>query len=269
MIGRAGREASALFLAMFVALCVWAAAACSDLTNTPSGTLSLAFDSLPASAVVLGDSLRDSLGVVKRLSATAYDGAGRVIAGAAVRFLALDTGITVDSATGLVVGTVRRATPARVVAGIGAIQTSTKLITVTNRPDTASKASTLLTMVYVTVPRNDPANSVSLVVRVGSLPAVAGVTADSISANWAVRYTVVRAALVVGDSTLLGGGIANTPWAVSDATGSAAKSLRVVPKLGTRLKDTVIVDAVVTYRGGDVRGSPVRFVVPLTPKDSL
>ena len=76
-------------------------------------------------------------------------------------------------------------------------------------------------------------------------------------------------AAVAADTTRLEGGITNTPWAVSDAGGTAAKTLRVVPKLGTRLKDTVIVDAVVTWKGVAVRGSPVRFVVPLTPKDSL
>ena len=261
MIARAGRGTSALLLC--------AATACSDLTNTPAGTHSLAFDSLPASAVVLGDSLRDSTGAVKHLSATAYDGAGHVQVGASVRFISLDTGVTVDSTTGLVVGTLRRATPARLVAGVGAIQTSPKLITVTNRPDTASKSAAPLLMVYVTVPRTDPANTVALTVRVGSLPAVAGVAADSISANWAVRYTLVRAAAVTGDSTLLSGGIANSAWAVSDASGNATKSVRVVPKLGTRLKDTVIVDAAVSYKGVALRGSPLRFIVPLTPKDSL
>ena len=265
MIARVSRGAAARLAA--IAAC--ATVACGDLTSTPGGALSLAFDSLPASAVVLGDSLRDSTGAVKHLSATAYDGTGRVIAGAAVKFISLDTGIAVDSATGLVVGTVRRATPARVLAGIGTIQTLNKLLTVTNRPDTASKAATPLTMVYVTVPRNDPANSVSLSVRVGSLPVVPGMAADSIGTNWAVRYSLVRAAVVAGDSTLLSGGIANTPWAVSDASGHAVKTVRVVPKLGTRLKDTVIVDAAVSYKGVAVRGSPVRFVVPLTPKDSL
>ena len=244
-------------------------AACGDIASTPSGVLSLSFDSLPASAVVRGDTLRDSLGAVAPLRATAYDGAGRVVAGAAVRFVALDTGIAVDSVTGRVTASVLRATPARVVASIGTIQSTPKLLTVTNRPDTLSRPTTTPTIVYVTVPRTDPANSVQLSVRVGSLPAAPGVAADSVSQKWAVKYVLVRAAVVAADTTRLEGIITNTPWAVSDASGAAAKTLRVVPKLGTRLKDTVVVDAYVTWRGVAVRGSPVRFVVPLAPKDSL
>ncbi|MBI2797133.1 MAG: hypothetical protein HYX65_10555 [Gemmatimonadetes bacterium] len=251
-----------------VAGLVGGALACGDIAGTPGGVLSLRFDSLPASAVVVGDTLRDSLGAVAPLRATAFDGAGRVVAAAAVRFVALDTGIAVDSLTGQVTASVRRATPARVVAGVGSIQTSPKLLSVSNRPDTLSKSGTNPTITYVTVPRTDPANSVSLGVRVGSLPAVAGTSADSTTEKWAVRYVLVRAATVAADTTRLEGGIVNTPWSVS-AAGSAAKTLRVVPRLGTRLKDTVIVDAVVTWKGVAVRGSPVRFIVPLTPRDSL
>ena len=49
----------------------------------------------------------------------------------------------------------------------------------------------------------------------------------------------------------------------------ATRTVRVVPKLGSRVKDTVIVDASVTYKGVAVHGSPVRFIVPLTPADSI
>ncbi len=261
------RSARAAALAGVIAGVLAGALAC-DLASAPSGVLSLRFDSLPASAVVVGDTLRDSLGAVAHLRATAFDGAGNPIASAPVRFVSLDTGIAVDSVTGQVTASIRRTTPARIVAGVGTIQTTAKLLSVSNRPDTLSKSGTTGTIVYVTVPRTDPANAMSLGVRVGSLPAVPGVTADSLTEKWAVKYVLVRSATVAADTTRLDGGVVNTAWAVT-AAGSAAKTLRVVPKLGTRLKDTVIVDAFVTWKGVAVRGSPVRFVVPITPRDSL
>ena len=68
-----------------LALALLGSAACSDLTSTPGGPQSLSIDSLPFPAVVVGDTLRDTLGVAAPVTAKVYDGANRVIAGAPVR----------------------------------------------------------------------------------------------------------------------------------------------------------------------------------------
>lgn len=252
-------------------LAAWLIASCSEATG-PGGVLSIQFDRVPMPAVVLNDSLRDTLGVAARLRAHAF-GAAAEIPGAPIRYLSLDTGLVVDSIGGWVVASNRRTTVARVVATVNGLRTQPESLAVALRPDTISIAGTVPTITYVTVPRTSPQNtSSSLSVRVGSFPGTPGPAADSVSGNWLVRYTLVRAATVVADSTLLAGATAgaSSAFAVTDlTTGIASKTVRVVPRLGLRLKDTLIVDASVTYKGVAVRGSPVRFIVPLTPADSI
>jgi hypothetical protein len=251
-----------------LAACVMLGAACSDLTSVPGGPQSLSLDSLPFTAVVVGDTLRDTLGVAHPLSAKVYDGANKLIAGAPVRFLSLDTGVVLDSITGRLIG-VNRRTGVRLLASVSGLQTSPKLIVVANRPDTASNPDTIARLVYVTVPRNDPANSFSLRVKVGSQPLLPGTSsADSVVEGWLVRFAVLRAPVNAVDTTQLTGGVLNSPWAVTDASGFATKILRVVPTLGSRIRDTARVQATITYKGVNVKGSPITFVVPLAPKDS-
>ncbi len=251
-----------------MAACLLFGVACSDLTSVPGGAQSLAIDSLPFPAVVVGDTLRDTLGVAAPISAKVYNGANVIIPGAPVRFLSLDTGVVIDSVTGVLRGLNRR-TGVRILASVAGLQTSPKLLGVANRPDTASNPDSVHRLVYVTVPRTDAANSYALHVKVGSLPLVPGTTsADSVVEGWLVRFAVTRAPVNAVDSTQLGGGIINTPWAVTDATGLASKVLRVVPTLGSRIRDTALVQATVTYRGVNVKGSPFTIVIPLAPKDS-
>ncbi|MBI3790963.1 MAG: hypothetical protein HY275_08800 [Gemmatimonadetes bacterium] len=259
-----------------IALARWLAAAglvlgaaCSDLTTVSSGPTSMTIDSLPYPSVVVGDTLRDTLGVVTPVRAKVYDGANKPLVGTAVRFFALDTGVRLDSVTGRVVG-VNRRTGVRIVANLGTLQTLPRTLIVANRPDTAINPDPVTRLVYVTVPRTDPANSFSLHVKIGSWPAVPSSTAaDSVSEGWLVRFALTRVPTTAVDSAMLTGGIANTPWAITDATGVATKTLRVVPTLGSRNRDTALVQATVTYRGLPVRGSPLTIVVPLAPHDSL
>ncbi|HEY4955736.1 MAG TPA: hypothetical protein VII02_12715, partial [Gemmatimonadaceae bacterium] len=123
--------------AMVVALAAAAAGAAMACTNIPTAdnaVLSIALDSLPAPAVVLGDTLRDSTGRAVPLHATVYNFKGAVISGAPLRFEALDRGVTVDSVTGFAVGDSLRQTPARIVISIGSLQ-AIRTLDVTLRPD--------------------------------------------------------------------------------------------------------------------------------------
>ncbi len=251
-----------------LAACLLWGAACSDLTSVPGGAQSLAIDSLPFPSVVVGDTLRDTLGLVTSISAKVYNGANVLIPGAPVRFLTLDTGVVIDSITGRLRGVTRR-TGVRIIASVAGLQTGPKTIGVANRPDTASNPDGVSRLVYVTVPRNDPANSFSLRVKVGSQPLLPGTTsADSVVEGWLVKFAITRAPVNAVDTTQLSGGIANTPWALTDASGLATKMLRVVPTLGSRIRDTALVRATVTYKGVNVKGSPFTIVIPLAPKDS-
>ena len=91
-------SARRLVVPAFVAIATAAAGACSEIGTDPSAAVSIRFDTLPAAAIVQGDSLRDSLGFPAPVTATAFNAAGDTIRGASFTFLARDTtnALTVD-----------------------------------------------------------------------------------------------------------------------------------------------------------------------------
>jgi len=111
----------ALIVAMAMAG-VDAATACTKIPTDANSVLSLALDSLPAPAVVLGDTLRDSTGRAAPLHATVYNFQGSVISNAPLTFEALDRGVTVDKVTGFAIGDSLRQTPARILISVGSLQ---------------------------------------------------------------------------------------------------------------------------------------------------
>ena len=95
------------------ALCWVAALACGDVSGSSTSVLSIQFDSLAAPSVVVGDTLRDRTGAVIRPTVHAFNFRGDEILPAPVRFQSPDSGVTVDSLTGIVVADSLRSTPAR------------------------------------------------------------------------------------------------------------------------------------------------------------
>src|SRR4051812_24537685 len=108
-----------LWLSAFFATTVIATVvACTDVSGSSTSVLSLQFDTLPAPSVVVGDTLRDTTGAVVRPVVHAFNFKGSEIVPAPVYFLSPDSGVTVDSATGIVIGDSLRTTPARIVATV-------------------------------------------------------------------------------------------------------------------------------------------------------
>jgi len=54
----------------------------------------------------------------------------------------------------------------------------------------------------------------------------------------------------------------------TDASGIAARRIRLNPAKLTALTDSIIVNASVKYRGANIRGSPVRLVLKVKPGTS-
>jgi len=132
--------------AMLGAVSLVGAGACSDVSGSSTSVLSLQFDSLPFPAVVVGDTLRDTTGAVVRPVVHAFNFKGAEITPAPVYFLSPDSGVTVDSATGIVVGDSLRSTPARIIATVGTLQAIQKVTALVAAgklsPDDASKKYT-------------------------------------------------------------------------------------------------------------------------------
>lgn len=118
-----------------VALFSVAAFACTDVSGNATSVLSIQFDSLAAPSVVVGDTLRDTTGAVILPVVHAFNFQGEEITPAPVWFQSPDSGVVVDSITGIIVGgDSLRSTPVRIVATVGALQAIQRL-DLTLRPD--------------------------------------------------------------------------------------------------------------------------------------
>lgn len=250
-------QANRLFLTILVMIGL-AAAACTDVSGSSTSVLSIQFDSLASPSVVVGDTLRDTTGAVARPVVHAFNFQGEEIIPAPVFFLSPDSGITVDSVTGIVVGDSLRLTPARVVASVGTLQ-AIQNVDVTLRPDILQPVTALDTLPYSLL---DTTLNVSELLQVKLSHGIA--PDDSV-----VKSYIVSFAIVAQSNPQLGELVNEAGKAsvvdTTDAGGIAGRKIRVHPVFITSPGDSIIVNATAKYRGVQVNGSPVRLVVVLQP----
>jgi hypothetical protein len=242
------------------ALCLIAALACGDVSGSSTSVLSIQFDSLAAPSVVVGDTLRDTTGKVIVPVVHAFNFKGEEILPAPVRFVSPDSGVVVDSLTGIVVADSLRSTPARIVATVGGLQAIQK-VDVTLRPDSLSAVNRVDSLSYSLL---DSTLNVSPMLTVKLTHGVA--PNDS-----AVKSYIVSFAIVSQSNPQLGQLLdaAGKPSvvAITDATGIAGRAIRLHPLfLSSATTDSIIVNATAKYRGTQVKGSPVRLVLKVKPR---
>ena len=234
------------------------AAACTDISGSSTSILSITFDSLSAPSVVIGDTLRDTTGAVVRPVVHAFNFQGEEIIPAPVFFLSPDSGITVDSATGIVVGDSLRSTPARIVATVRILQ-AIQNVDVTLRPDLAQAVNTLDTLQYSPI---DTTLNVSPQLQVKLTHGLA--PNDSVVKSYIVSFAIVAQS----DPQL--GELVNDAGKASvvdttDASGIAGRKIRLHPVFLKSAVDSIVINATAKYRGVQVNGSPVRLVLLLKP----
>ena len=233
--------------------------ACVDIPTGDDALLSFQFDPLPSPSVIAGDTLRDSSGVAAPVSVTAFNYNGDSVTGSAVRFRALDTRVRVDSLTGIVVGDSATSTSSRILATIDDF-TGLISLAVALRPDTVVESNARDSLSYSLT---DTLANVSSAIGVRVLHGPAA--GDSAVRSFRVTFDVLSPsdtalARLVDDAGR------RSPADTTDASGVAARRIRVnVTRLGSAV-DSVIVRANVRYRGQHVRGSPMRLVLKLKPK---
>jgi len=243
------------------ALSWFAALACTDLSGTGSSTsvLSIQFDSLAAPSVVVGDTLRDTTGAVIIPVVHAFNFDGDEITSIPVRFQSPDSGVVVDSITGIIVGDSLRSTPARIVATVGTLQAIQRL-DLTLRPDLAAGLHDRDSLSYSLL---DTTLNVSPQLTIKLTHGVA--PDDSV-----VKSYIVSFAIVSQSNPQLGTLIndAGKPSIVdtTDTNGVAGRAIRLHPLFITAPDDSIIVNATARYRGSEVSGSPVRLVLKVKPR---
>ncbi|HEV2016850.1 MAG TPA: hypothetical protein VGQ98_00960 [Gemmatimonadaceae bacterium] len=238
-----------------------AAFACGDVSGSSTSVLSIQFDPLAAPSVVVGDTLRDTTGAVILPMVHAFNFKGDEIVPAPVRFQSPDSGVVVDSLTGILVADSLRSTPARIVATVSSLQ-AIQRVDVTLRPDLIAAVNGFDSLSYSLL---DTTFNVSpqLTVKLTH-----GVAPD----DSAVKSYIVSFAIVSQSDPQLGQLVndAGKPSVVdtTDATGIAGRAIRLHPLFLTSATtvDSIIVNATAKYRGTEVSGSPVRLVLKVKPR---
>jgi hypothetical protein len=244
-----------------LALLSFVAFGCGDVSGSSTSVLSIQFDSLAAPSVVVGDTLRDTTGAVIRPVVHAFNYKGDEIVPTPVWFISPDSGVAVDSATGIVVADSLRSTPARIVATVGSLQAIQK-VDVTLKPDSLSAVNGSDSLSYSLL---DTTLNVSPMLTVKLTHGVS--PNDS-----AVKSYIVSFAIISQSNPQLGQLVndAGRPAVVdtTDATGIAGRAIRLHPLFlaSATAVDSIIVNATAKYRGVKVKGSPVRLVLKVKPR---
>ena len=256
-----------------------AAIACGEVPTYEQGIAYISAVILPAPAVALGDTLRDSLGVATPLRLYGIDSDGDTVRTITPVFVVTTVpGRTVTlTPTNLVIGDSVRTV--QIVGQVGSrLQTLPALLDVVRQPDsiaptgalsarfpapsTGEVTSTVALGVSVTSP---PVPAIPETPTTPAIPAVARAGVKSII----VRYEVTRvfpATATIPDTTLVllddAGRFllptGRTSVDTTDASGNASRRIRAIP-LGF---DSVEISASArNLRGVPLKGSPSRFVV--------
>jgi hypothetical protein len=250
------RSAAALPLTLVASAIVLA---CTEIPTGADDVLSFQLNALPSPSVVVGDTLRDSTGVVAPLTVTAFNYENDEVENVTARFRATDARVRVDSVTGVVIGDSVSTTPSRVLATFENF-TAFLNIPVTLRPDTIVAANDRDSLAYSLT---DTASNLSNPLGVRVLHGLT--TTDSAVQFYRVAFEVVSPAdtalaRLVNDSRV------RSSVDTTGSDGIATRRLRIDVSRLTSAQDSVIVRAHVRYRGQHVRGSPMRLVLKLKPK---
>lgn len=250
------RASPALFALMTFAATVLA---CTDIPTASDSILSFTVNPLPSPSVVVGDTLRDTLGVVRPITVSAFNFQGDTVRAPRLRFAAFSRGIRVDSLTGVVTGDSAQSR-AQIIATVGSVQSFIS-IGVSLKPDTmvASNARDSLSYSLTDTTLNvSPALGVKLLHGTGTDSAVVGYRV-----SFKVSSPAGAVAQLVNDVGATGNAADTT-----DASGLASRRIKLNVSLLTSATDSVVVMASASYRGVAVRGSPVRLVLKYKLKSS-
>jgi hypothetical protein len=229
---------------------------CTEVPAPEGGVASISRILRPSPGLVVGDTMRDSTGVVMPLQVIAYGPDDKPLNPQPTpTFAALDT--TAHLSGALLVGD--RTGAVRIVGIVGSVQTRPDTIPVTLSPDTLVFSDSTLHRVFYTVTTDTVINSKDLGVFVQHrLPTVSGVPAV------VVKYAITKSP--TGNSTptaVLLNGTRISDRDTSDLTGKASLVARLrLNALTTVATDTVQVNATASYRGRTL--GVVAFMVVFT-----
>lgn len=252
-----------------------AVAACADVGTGPEVPAAIELPPFAFPTVVVGDTLRDSLGVVAPMKAVVRNSTGDIITSAKPSYLyadyTRDSAFLVDTTTGIVVAQ-KKVGAGRLAARIGSSLQVLRPLIATVRPDTAVPGAAPAALIVSLLPDTGRARAesnttaelqVQLRNRQGTTPV--GVH------GWLVSFRLIKPANPTNDTTrsvfLVDDQLRASVVDTTSSEGNAGRRVRVRPagfpvaQGSARVTDTVIVEATARYRGQLVKGAPVRVLV--------
>ena len=238
---------------------------CTDVSTDPQVPVSLQFDSLPALAVVVGDTMRGADLLPAAVPVRAFDGSGGSVSDSVVRLIGIDStsvrAFRVISGLRLV-GTAEAAA-VRIVAQAGSLQSQTQTFAVVPAPTGVVTSNTPADSIVYDRPdtalrfRDVSANVIRQVVPESTLVSLNGLR---------VKLRVVSFSTTILDSVRLVGTATGRPATSAIVTGGAATlRLKAYTKSGATGTGTVTLEASHRARGAEIAGSPRRITVRLVP----
>lgn len=267
------RRRASLLVVLSVAAATGIGTACSEVGLGPDEPAAIELTPFPSPSVVVGDTLRNIDGVATPVRALVFNVRGDVIDGANPRYLYadfnIDSALSVDSATGFVVALKSASGDKRIAARIGGSLQVLRNIRIVSRPDSVDGTNVtaiLGTSLPDTGRRGLDSNStraLSVTVRNIEASAVTGVR------SWPVRFELLNPANPTNDTTAAAFLVDDQgrPSVIdtTDDSGVAGRRVRVRAlqfPVGAAV-ESVVVRAVVTYKGQPLKGSPVRLTAPV------
>lgn len=223
----------------------------------PSDLYSISRLMLPSPGVVVGDTIRDSLGNAAILRLNAYARSGDTLSGQQKYFITLDTfaHLIGGQLGSVLIGD--RLGGARVIGGIGNLQTLPETVKVTLRPDTMVATDSVRHFRIYRLLTDSLSTSTDLATIVQNRTGGTTSPVDAVI----VRYTLVRSPPAKGFQPTIRIMNGNSPSSVDTTlNGRAGRSVRLYVNqlIGINL-DSAIVDAAASYRGASL--GTIRFTV--------
>ena len=241
---------------------VVAGAACTEVGTNPNAPVAIELLPPASPSVVLGDTLRDSLGMAAPLRVVVFNYKNDTIAGPAPTFLVLDTSgvLTVDRTLGIVVGT-KLGQQIKVVATVGSLQSIPDTLTVVDTPSVMLNVDSLRGTIDYSFAGGLRDTTALLRVRLLHLP-------DSVAVpQYVVHYTMLHpTGLDNTDSTNIQlVNPAGLPALVdtTDASGTTKLGLRITP-FTHPFADSVVLEARAATPPGYPVLAPIRYVLQVT-----
>jgi hypothetical protein len=232
-------------LGLAAALLATAVAACREIPAPEGGVQALSRVILGSPGLVVGDTLRDSLGNVAPLRIVAFDEHGDTVASpVAVTFIVFDTTAALDG--DILVGA--HTGRARVIATVAGLQSRIDTLTVTLRPDTIVGDSTRHVHSFVPTGNDTSVTSpeLNVIVQHRDGTAVSGV--DAVVVTYAIVASPARVSGGSGPTVVFASGAAGPVRDTTAGGGRAARAVRLrLP--GPQLPDSAMVTATASYRG--------------------